>query len=480
MLAAALLRSELTCLATGYLHYSDMLFNAESFILIFLPLTVIIYYALSGQQCLRLLFLILLSLGYYGFFSPGCTVLLIGSAVGNWLIAREFIRRKDPLLPIMGVGLNLFLLGFFKYADFCAAIVFGILGKPFDSFQIFLPLGISFFSFQQISYRIDLKRGNAPFYSLLDYLLFMTFYPKLIAGPIVRHDEIIDQFVLPPKRREMWENLSRGTVLFLIGLFKKVVIADKIAELVDPLFVKAAAESLTFGEGWMAAYTYTLQIYFDFSGYSDMAIGLALLYGFKIPINFNVSYLAISVRDFWRRWHITLSRFLRDYLYIPLGGNQCSGTRQAVNVIVTMLLGGLWHGANWTFVVWGGLHGAGLAVNSAWNRSRLPMPKQLGWLLTLLFVMSAWILFRAENFTTAAGIWLSMLGRNGLTGTPVDDGLFLVVSGLLAVIGPTSDRFALSVFRPRPWAAVVLAGFLVFLILRIGGGLHTDFIYFQF
>ena len=227
----------------------------------------------------------------------------------------------------------------------------------------------------------------------------------------MRHNEIIHQFRDDPRRPAMWENLSRGFVLFLIGVAKKVALADTLAHgRPTRCSPKPPTASLTAAEAWVATGAYTLQIYFDFSGYSDMAIGLALMFGLRLPLNFNAPYRALSIRDFWRRWHMTLSRFLRDYLYIPLGGNRCGPLRQAANVIVTMLLGGLWHGANWTFVAWGGLHGAALAVNHVWQGSGLRLPRVVGWALTLLFVMACWVLFRSADFATAGDVLASMAG----------------------------------------------------------------------
>src|SRR6185437_4340355 len=245
------------------------------------------------------------------------------------------------------------------------------------------------------------------------FSLFVTFFPQLIAGPIVRHNEIIPQFAADPRAPDMWENLSRGFALFLIGLTKKIVFADTLAMVVDPLFHDAAAHPLGAAPAWIASAAYTLQIYFDFSGYSDMAIGMARMLGLRLPFNFDAPYRAISVRDFWRRWHMTLSRLLRDYLYIPLGGNRVGPLRQVANLLVTMLLAGLWHGAAWTFVVWGGLHGLGLAVNHVWARLGWHFPKPLGWVLTLLFVMAGWVLFRADSFTLAGSMLASMLGLHG-------------------------------------------------------------------
>ena len=265
--------------------------------------------------------------------------------------------------------------------------------------------------------------------------MFVAFFPQLIAGPLVRHNEIIHQFQADPRGPAMWENLSRGFILFTIGVGKKVLLADPLAMVADPLFAKALGMPLTLAEAWAAAGAYTLQIYFDFSGYSDMAIGLGLMFGLRLPFNFDAPYRAVSMRDFWRRWHMTLSRFLRDYLYIPLGGSRCGPVRQACNVVATMLLGGLWHGANWTFVVWGGLHGAALAFNHVWEQRGFRVPRPLAWLMTMLFVMGCWMLFRAPDFITAGGMLASMVGAHGVGQVALNrDSTAALVFGTLAVV----------------------------------------------
>jgi alginate O-acetyltransferase complex protein AlgI len=280
----------------------------------------------------------------------------------------------------------------------------------------------------------------------------------------------------------MWENLSRGFILFLIGVTKKVVFADTLAMVADPLFHQAALTPLPAAQAWVAASAYTLQIYFDFSGYSDMAIGLGRMFGFQLPFNFNAPYIALSVREFWRRWHMTLSRFLRDYLYIPLGGNRASQARQAVNVVATMLLGGLWHGANWTFVAWGGLHGCALAINHLWAARGLRLPRPAAWLLTLLFVMACWVLFRASSFTEAGQILASMAGAHGFGRVSLDREyvIVLIAGALVATLGPTSQDAALRWSRPETWLAVPAGALLAYLLLLIGGRLPNVFIYFQF
>jgi alginate O-acetyltransferase complex protein AlgI len=425
---------------------------------------------------------VLASLAFYGWWDVRFVPLLVFLTLANWLIAQWFGIRRAQWIPTLGVVLNLAVLGLFKYADFFRGTVFGLLGEGWDPWRLILPLGISFFVFQKISYLIDLRRGDRHIYGFLDFCMFVSFFPQLIAGPLVRHNEIIHQFRDDPRRPEMWENLSRGFVLFLIGVAKKVGIADTVAMIADPLFQKAAGASLSAAEAWAACGAYTLQIYFDFSGYSDMAIGLALMFGLRLPLNFNAPYRAVSIRDFWRRWHMTLSRFLRDYLYIPLGGNRSGRARQAANVILTMLLGGLWHGANWTFVAWGGLHGAALAANHAWSERGLRLPRAAGWLLTLLFVMACWTLFRAPSFAIAGDMLSAMAGMHGLGSMRLDTTGTCALAGgaAVALLGPTSQEAALAWLKPRPWLAVPAGLAMVYMLLLTGGRLQNVFIYFQF
>jgi alginate O-acetyltransferase complex protein AlgI len=355
-----------------------MLFNSQIFIVFFLPGVVSLYYALAHNRVARQSLVILASLGFYAWWDFRFVPLLVTLTLANWLIVRWFGASRHRWIPILGVVLNLAVLGLLKYADFLRGTVFDLVEQPWRPWDLILPLGISFFVFQKISYLIDLRRGERHIYGFLDFFMFVTFFPQLIAGPLVRHNEIVHQFAADPRRPEMWENLSRGFILFIVGVAKKVVLADTLAMIADPLFQQAQQTPLSATQAWIAAAAYTLQIFFDFSGYSDMAIGLGRMFGFQLPFNFNAPYRATSVRDFWRRWHMTLSRFLRDYLYIPLGGNRGSAVRQAVNVVATMLLGGLWHGAHWTFVVWGGLHGFGLAVNHIWEKRGFRQPALRG------------------------------------------------------------------------------------------------------
>ncbi len=459
-----------------------MLFNSQLFICGFLPPVLAAYYALAHNRTARQVLVVIASLVFYGWWDVRFVPLLAGLTLANWLISCWYGASRHRIIPLLGVTLNLAVLALFKYADFLRGSYYGLLDQDWTAWHLILPLGISFFVFQKISYLIDLSRGEAHVYRFLDFCMFVLFFPQLIAGPIVRHNEIIPQFAADPRRPEMWENLSRGFALFVIGVAKKVALADTLAMVADPLFTHAAAAPLAAAQAWVACAAYTLQIYFDFSGYSDMAIGLARMFGLHLPFNFNAPYRAVSVRDFWRRWHMTLSRFLRDYLYIPLGGNRCGPIRQAANVIATMLLGGLWHGAGWTFVAWGGLHGVALAVNHWWERVGLRLPRPAAWLLTLLFVMAGWVLFRSAGFAAASQMLASMLGLHGAGSVRLDREYVaaLVGGAVIALIGPTSQEAALNILRPRPWLAVPAGAGLAYLLLLVGGRLPNVFIYFQF
>ena len=461
-----------------------MLFHTQAFLLGFLPLTLAAYYALAGHPLARRWAAILASLAFYGYWDWRLVPLLVLSVLANWGLSLLPPRLPLRAVVALGVAANLAVLGFFKYADFLAGSAEAVLGLKHDPYGIVLPLGISFFTFQQISYLADLGRGRAPRYPLADYALWVTLFPHLIAGPIIRHNEIIDQFALPPLRPGLAERISRGFTLLVLGIGKKVLLADPLAALADPLFAAAATgHDLGLVQAWIAGVAFSLQIYFDFSGYSDMAMALALLMGLMLPVNFDAPYRARSIREFWRRWHITLSRFLRDYLYIPLGGNRLGARQRAAATVATMLLGGLWHGAGWTFVAWGGLHGAALALNQAWSARGFKMPGWLGWILTMLVVVAGFVLFRAADFDSAASIMAGMAGLNGFgaaagfaRGAPA----LLALAAFLALAGPPAHVLALERLKPSAWIAAPAALAFVYLLLAVGGGRNTEFIYFQF
>ena len=459
-----------------------MLFHSQAFLLLFLPACLLAYYALARDRGRRAWVLIIASFAFYAYWDLRFLPLLIGSIAVNWLLAWHHQRFPGWLLATIGVGFNLGLLGVFKYADFAADSVAWLLGSEHRSWSIVLPLGVSFFTFQQISYLVDLSRGEAPRYRLRDYALYVSFFPQLIAGPIVRHDQLIFQFERSPLESDRHRRISEGLFLLTIGIFKKSVIADHLAAIADPVFAGAAGgEAIGSGLAWLGLGAFALQIYFDFSGYSDMAIGLGKLFGLELPVNFDAPYRAGSIQDFWRRWHMTLSRFLRDYLYIALGGNRHGMARQVLALAVTMLLGGLWHGAAWTFVVWGGLHGVGLAVSHLWQRLRRPLPYPLGWLITFGFVTLTWVFFRANDFTSAQTMLGALLGRGGASSADDLGGLGWLAIGLaLATLGPTSQEIVRCWLAPRLLPALGVGAGLVALVVYVGGWRTQEFIYFQF
>jgi alginate O-acetyltransferase complex protein AlgI len=460
-----------------------MLFNSYQFIAVFFPVTLLGYYLFARVEHLRLGWLLLTSICFYGYWDIRFLPLLLGSIVFNWLLSRTLNSTNRHWLITIGVGFNLLLIGIFKYLDFFAGSLYYLVDEPFSAYALVLPLGISFFTFQQISYLVDRSRGDTHSYPLLDYALYVIFFPQLIAGPIVRHNEIIPQFKKSPLRPDIYHHIGAGLLLFTLGLIKKTLLADRLAETATPLFDRAAiGDVLTLGESWAASTSYSLQLYFDFSGYSDMAIGLALMMGFTLPINFNAPYRAASIQEFWRRWHMTLSRFLRDYLYIPLGGNRHGVNRLLIALMLTMLLGGLWHGAGWTFVIWGSLHGVALVFNRVWGSRGLAMSWTLGWTFTLVFLLFSWVVFRADSISTAWSIWQSMLGFHGMDLTTSDspNGWFSLAAFLLAVVGPTSHVIALRKLKPQVGYALLTAGLLFYLTLNVASDGYTEFLYFQF
>lgn len=459
-----------------------MLFSTQSFLILFLPLVLIAFYSCVQIRILRQLVLIAASLIFYGMWNWQFVPLLILLSLVNWLIACQYGKNLHKAWLTAGVILNLAMLGFFKYANFFAANVDDLFGMHHTPWNIMMPLGISFFVFQKISYLVDLRRGDKHIYSLVDFFEFVTFFPQLISGPIVRHNEIIPQFEKNPVNAQLWENISKGLCLILIGLFKKVAIAESIAMTCNPLFEQATSgQMLNMTEGWVAAISYSLQLFFDFSGYSDMAIGTALLFGLQLPYNFNAPYQSHNLQEFWRRWHMTLSRFLRDYLYIPLGGNRCGSIRQSSNLIITMLLAGLWHGAGWSFVIWGGMHGVGLAINHTWKKFALfSIPKPIAWIMTLLFLLFSWVLFRAENFSTATHIWQSMMGMNGFGSYHIRHNIVFFFAILLVLFCPSSQNLVNNYLRPSKWIAIVGGFAAAYFILLIGGRIPDAFIYFRF
>ncbi len=410
-----------------------MLFNSYEFLFLFFPAALLLH-SLADRisERARVVAIIAVSFIFYAawdvrFLALLATSILVNYGVGNALeLAVE--QQKEVRAArwlFFGVTFNLIVLCYFKYANFLITNLAAVTGTGFTLSHIILPLGISFFTFEQIGYLIDIKRGHLYRADLLRYALFVSFFPRLVAGPILRYSEILPQLTPSARRRLEASDLTIGLSIFVVGLCKKTVLADGIAPYANPIFAAAASgRPLDLFAAWGGTLAYTFQLYFDFSGYSDMAIGAARCFHIQFPMNFNSPYKATSIIEFWRRWHMTLSRFLRDYLYISLGGNRHGTARRYLNLMLTMLLGGLWHGANWTFVAWGGLHGLYLSIDHGWatiaQKSKLAMRfrgsrlgEAMGWLLTFIAVVVAWTFFRSPNFTAALDMLRGMAGQAG-------------------------------------------------------------------
>jgi D-alanyl-lipoteichoic acid acyltransferase DltB (MBOAT superfamily) len=398
-----------------------MIFSSPKFILLFLPIAFLGYFYLNRIRLVLAgkAWLVAVSLFFYAYWNIAYLPLLVGSILFNFAVGSALAPNpsKSPrfsrrLILACGIIGNLGLLGYFKYADFLIDNINAAFDIGFISPHLLLPLGISFFTFTQIAYLVDSYRGEAREYDFLNYALFVTFFPHLIAGPILHHGEMMSQFKSRWTLVMRYRNIALGLFIFSIGLFKKVVIADTFAVWANAGF--EGGETLDFFSAWATSLSYTFQLYFDFSGYCDMAIGAALLFNIWMPINFNSPYQALDIQDFWRRWHMTLSRYLRDYLYIPLGGNRCSTPRVYLNLMATFILGGLWHGASWMFVLWGAFHGAALVAHRAWSGFGLRMPKAMAWLLTFNFINLTWIFFRADTLESALRIIRGMADINSV------------------------------------------------------------------
>ena len=410
-----------------------MLFNSYAFIFVFFPL-VFAGFFLIGQRNARAAagFLALASLFFYGWWSIKALPLLIASFCFNYWAGQHLVPaphrtdRQRKRMLVFALTVNLGVLAVFKYANFFVENINVGLGDagldPLSLVHIVLPIGISFYTFTQIAFLVDCWQGKVKEQRFIHYALFVTYFPHLIAGPVLHHAQMMPQFANPATYRFNANKVALGIAIFTFGLAKKLLIADRLGQYADMVFNGVHGGIMPgLYTSWIGVLAYTLQIYFDFSGYTDMAIGLSLCLGVRLPINFNSPYKSTSIVDFWRRWHITLSNFLRDYLYVPLGGNRKGPARRYVNLFLTMLLGGLWHGAAWTFVIWGALHGVFLMINHVWNtKVRRGAPAGIlshlfGWAITFLCVMIAWVVFRAESMDAAVAIYKGMLGMHGTT-----------------------------------------------------------------
>lgn len=491
-----------------------MLFNSYEFIFAFLPIAFGVYFFLLGKRLVlgAKVFLVAASLFFYSWWNVAYLPIILGSVLFNYVVGSRLSKGESrrtgykKSLLVFGIAANLVLLGYFKYADFFIINFNAVSGSQVGLLHLTLPLAISFVTFQQIAFLVDSYKGYAKENDFINYALFVTFFPQLIAGPIVHHKEMMPQFASRNNWVKSYRNIAVGLFIFSVGLFKKVVIADTFSIWANAGF--DGGQSLNMLEAWTTSLSYTFQLYFDFSGYTDMAIGLALLFNIRLPINFNSPYKALNIQDFWRRWHITLSRFLRDYIYIPLGGNRRGGFRTYANLMTTFLIGGLWHGAGWTFIFWGFLHGLALIIHRLWQMTGLRMNAWLGWFITFNFVNIAWVFFRAtgwedalrvlrgmffgefalsEGFAGALNYLSPLSGLLSLQGSPYSGfasihALQMIVLAFIVVLTCKNSLEQAARLKFNYWTSLYVS-LLVFAALLtgfFGTSITTEFLYFNF
>lgn len=482
-----------------------MLFNSIPYIFCFLPITLIIYYILLKNRLVLFskVWLVMASVAFYSWWDAKYTALLLASmlinfALGSSFNAKLFENLKNrKILLIFSVAFNILLLGYFKYMNFFIDNVNWILHTHIEISKIILPLGISFFTFTQIAYLVDAYKKEAKEYDFLSYMLFVTFFPHLIAGPILHHKEMMPQFDDVKRKVLRYKNIVLGLFLFTIGFFKKVYLADNFSNYVSAGF--NSTTELSMFEGIIAMMSYTFQIYFDFSGYTDMALGSAKMLNIDLPLNFNSPYKAISVQDFWKRWHITLSRFLRDYIYIPLGGNRKGEFRTYINLLTTMLIGGLWHGASWLFVIWGAMHGIAQCIHKLYLKTNIKIPKFFAVLITFIFINLSWVVFRAENLDMALKIYKSVFNFQNIIipkihhldlvfqagESSINNILLMFPLGFILIfLVPNSQEIISKIkiknYKSAIFYGVVFAVFFVICVLKQIVNKYSEFIYFNF
>lgn len=501
-----------------------MLFSSLEFILLFLPVTLAVFWCLTKNNYyqIAIAWLIIASLFFYAWWNPPYVILLIcltlfNYLVGNWLqqeVVFELVSKwRNKFLLTFGITVDLGSLIYYKYANFFIDNINNLLATNIQLTKIVLPLGISFFTFQQIAYLVDSYYGKVKHTGLLKYNLFIFFFPQLIAGPIVHYSEILPQFSRQSLSKFRGRDLAVGSTIFILGLAKKVILADSIAATANPIFDAAdGGVTIYFAEAWMGAIAYALQLYFDFSGYSDMAIGIGRMVGVQLPQNFNSPYKANNIIDFWRWWHMTLSKFLKDYLYIPLGGNRQGTIKRYRNLMLTMLLGGLWHGASWNYVIWGGLHGFFLTINHQWrsfcSKKKLSnfgwswLNKIIGVGITFCAVIFAWVFFRAQTWQGAISMLAGMTGSNSQIFAPVAlvPTIYKELALLLAIVWllpntwqwlEASERIAATnpqtqkiknilLWQPNSFFGLAI-GILLFACLKTSlSATQSEFLYFDF
>lgn len=439
-----------------------MLFSTTEFLFVFLPITVAGFAFCAATFSLRAgtVWLTAASLFFYAYWDVSLLPLIVLSILVNFAFGKLLFVNRSKALLAAGLCFNLGLLGYFKYAGFFVNNVEALLGVEITELKIVLPLAISFFTFQQVAYLVDVYKRRAIEPDFLNFCLFVSFFPQLISGPIVHHSEMMPQF-RDSARSWLSRKLVPVALAFIaIGLYKKVVLANGLSPIADNVFLTAETGVPLFWDAWIGALAYTFQIYFDFSGYTDMAIGIALLFGIRLPMNFNSPYKATNIIDFWRRWHMTLSRFIRDYIYIPLGGSRNGKSRRYINLMLAMLIGGFWHGAGWTFIIWGGLHGVYLIVNHGWRRfgptrrrDSSSISRWTGRILTFFAVVVAWVFFRATDVDSALNILAGMAGHTGIGSGGAGTQIMAMLVAMLAIVWFTPNscemfRFAKPVIFP--------------------------------
>ncbi|HDR7597250.1 acetyltransferase [Bacillus mycoides] len=485
-----------------------MLFNSFEFVFLFLPIAFLLYFLLNkfGHATLAKAWLVAASLFFYSYWNVKYLPLMLVSLIVNYFIGMRLVKHKSKLLLTVGLIFNIGMLSYFKYYDFFLQNVNALIGTHFTLLSLTLPLAISFYTFQKIAFLVDTYRGETKACHFLDYALFVTFFPQLIAGPIVHHAQIMPQFADSSKKRWQSKYIVLGIFVFAVGIFKKVGIADVLSPLVHEGF--DVQQSLTFVEAWLSSLAFTFQLYFDFSGYSDMAIGIALMFNIKLPQNFNSPYKAVNIQDFWHRWHMTLSQFLTKYVYISLGGNRKGITRTYANIMIVFLISGLWHGAGWTFVFWGFLHGLASVIHRLWSKAGGRMPAFAGWFVTFFFINITWVFFRATSMHDAVKVLKGMFGLNGIElansvfpafiieklqflkeyGVSFSEGyhvslldpkMVAYIFGALCISFFLKNSIQLKdSFRPNVWTALFTAVLLVYSVLHLTS--ISEFLYFNF
>ncbi len=472
-----------------------MLFNSFEFLFIFLPITFFIYFYLNKKRLIKLGigWLTVASLIFYSYWNINYLPLILISMVFNYTVGYTLshpsaLKINRKLVLMIGLIGNIGLLSYYKYFDFLINNINAVFHSGFDTLKIMLPLGISFFTFTQIAYLVDAYRKEVSEYDFLNYGLFVTFFPHLIAGPILHHSEMMPQFADIRKKIINHKNISKGLFLISIGLFKKVLIADFLSPFVIGIFDSVATPD--FFEAWVGCLSYSFQLYFDFSGYCDMALGIALLFNIALPVNFNSPYKSQNIQEFWRRWHMTLSRFLKNYIYIPLGGNRIGEFKTYRNLFVTFLIGGIWHGANWTFIIWGVLHGLGACVNRLWKKLNINMNKYLAIFITFIFLNFTWMFFRAPSIHRAIELLKSLIGLNGINPLVINKLRFTFENGniklsLFLFAGCIIMSFFMKnsmewVEKFKPSKIYFIVTILLFVLSVSSMNKVSEFLYFQF